>query len=81
MNFRFYANTCARLVDAAGASRIALWRRRMHHARGCDQSLRFAAAAGGRCRVHRGSAETGYGEGDDESADGEILHEGIYPWQ
>jgi hypothetical protein len=29
---------------------------------------------GGRGRVHRGSAETGYGEGDDEGADGEVFH-------
>ena len=45
----------------------------MHDTRVGHQNLRLIVA-GGRGRVHRGSAETGYGEGDDESADGEVLH-------
>jgi hypothetical protein len=31
-------------------------------------------------RIHGGSAETGYCEGDDEGADGEIFHVRVSPW-
>jgi hypothetical protein len=41
--------------------------------------LGFVGAGGG-SRVHGGSAETGYGEGDDEGADGDVFHLRVSPW-
>jgi hypothetical protein len=66
-------------VEAAGAARTA------HGGGGADragsryQDLRLIGARGG-YRIHGGSAETGYCEGDDEGADGEIFHVRVSPW-
>jgi len=46
----------------------------MHKTRARNHDLRNIVGAGGRCRVHRGSTETGDCEGDDEGADNEVFH-------
>jgi hypothetical protein len=83
MYFALLCNICwsQELVEAAGAARPTRRGWRLRHTRGCNQSLRFAGSVGGGCRVHRGSAETGNGEGDDEGANGEGFHGRISPWQ
>jgi hypothetical protein len=43
-------------------------------------AARTAHGGGGAYRIHGGSAETGYCEGDDEGADGEIFHVRVSPW-
>jgi hypothetical protein len=83
MNFAILCNICGgqKLVDAAGAARRALRRWRTHHAGSRNQGLRFAGSAGGRSRVHGGSAESSDGEGDNEGADSEGFHLRISPWR